>query len=184
MQIEAAVGIPDVKLLRPKKHGDGRGFFSETFRKSLLEEAGIESCYVQDNHSLSARAGTVRGLHFQAPPHGQAKLVRVIRGAILDIAVDLRAGSATYGKHVAVELSAEAWNQIYVPVGFAHGLCTLTADVEVQYKVSAYYAPQSEGGLLWDDPDLGIDWPAVAAHAVLAEKDRSWPTLSELGSPF
>ena len=137
--------IPDVLIIKAKKHGDHRGFFAETFRADAMKEAGADVPWVQDNHSYSAQRNVVRGLHFQRPPTAQAKLLRVIRGAILDVAVDIRAKSPTYGRHVAVELSADNWLQLYVPSGFAHGFCTLTEDTEVLYKVSTPYAPAAEG---------------------------------------
>jgi dTDP-4-dehydrorhamnose 3,5-epimerase len=183
MQIERAE-IADVLLIRPKKHGDQRGFFSETFRASALREHGVDVDWVQDNHSFSAARGVVRGLHFQRPPTAQAKLVRVIRGAILDVAVDIRKGSPTYRRHVAAELSADNWAQMYVPAGFAHGFCTLTPDCEVLYKVSADYAPADEGGVLWNDPDLGIAWPIEAGEATLSPRDREWPRFRDFVSPF
>lgn len=177
MLIERAE-IPDVLVITPVKHGDHRGFFSETFKASVLEEAGVRHTWVQDNHSYSAARGVVRGLHFQAAPFEQAKLVRVTCGAILDVAVDIRTQSTTYGRHVAVELSAENWRQLYVPPGFAHGYCTLTEDTEVLYKVSAPYSPAHEGGLLWNDPDLAISWPIDAADAILTDRDRRWPRFN------
>ena len=176
--------ISEVKVLRPEKHGDGRGFLSEVYNRKALSAAGIEIDFVQDNHSLSARKGTVRGLHFQAPPFAQAKLVRVVRGSVFDVAVDLRRGSATYGRHTSVVLSAEAWNQILIPAGFAHGFMTLEADTEVLYKVSDYYSPEHESGLLWNDPALGIQWPLPAEDVVLSDKDLGHPTLSQLASSF
>ena len=178
------LGIAAVRELRPKKHGDHRGFFSEVYNKHLLAEAGIHIDFVQDNHSLSAEKGTVRGLHFQTPPFAQDKLVRVTRGAVFDVAVDLRRGSPSYGRHASAVLSAEAWNQLFVPIGFAHGFMTLKPDTEVIYKVSRYYAPDHDEGLLWNDPDLGIDWPLGPDMAVLSEKDRSQPRLKEVESPF
>jgi len=183
MLIEPAA-LPDIRVIRPKKHGDARGFFSETFKQSALEEAGIHETWIQDNHAFSKGVGVVRGLHFQAPPFAQAKLLRVTRGAILDVAVDIRGASPTYGRHAAVELSAEAWDQIYVPAGFAHGYCTLTEDTEVLYKVTAPYAPSAEGGLLWSDPALGIEWPIAPEAAILNDRDRVWPNLAALKSPF
>ena len=149
--------MPEVKVASLKKHGDARGFFSETYTYRAFAAAGIADTFVQDNHALSGMPGTVRGLHFQTPPFAQAKLVRVTRGAILDVAVDIRVGSPTYGKHVAITISADAWNQIYIPIGFAHGLVTLEPDTEVLYKVSNYYSPEHDKGLLWNDPVLGID---------------------------
>ena len=147
MQIHPT-SISAVLVLTPRKHGDHRGFFSEVYRKELLSKQGIDVEFVQDNHSLSAEKGTVRGLHFQAPPFAQDKLVRVVRGAVFDVAVDIRPDSPTYGRHVGVVLSAEAWNQVYVPIGFAHGFMTLEPDTEVVYKVSDYYAPDHERGAL------------------------------------
>ena len=183
MQIHPT-SIAAVQVLAPNRHGDYRGFFSEVYNKKALAEAGIDVEFVQDNHSLSAEKGTVRGLHFQSPPFAQDKLVRVVRGSVFDVAVDLRKGSATYGGHVSVVLSAEAWNQLLVPIGFAHGFMTLEPDTEVVYKVSDYYAPDHDHGLLWNDPALGIRWPIAEEEAVLSDKDRVQPTLSELATPF
>ena len=176
--------IPAVKTLVPKKYGDHRGFFSEVYNKQALAEAGIEIEFLQDNHSLSAERGTVRGLHFQIPPFAQDKLVRVVRGAVFDVAVDLRRSSATYGRHVSAVLSADAWNQILVPIGFAHAFMTLEPDTEVIYKVSEYYAPDHDKGLLWNDPALGIAWPISETEAILSDKDRRQPRLAELVTPF
>jgi dTDP-4-dehydrorhamnose 3,5-epimerase len=176
--------IPEVKLLRPPKFADDRGFFSETYSKRALAEAGIDLEFVQDNHTLSLHQGVLRGLHFQIPPFAQHKLLRVIRGAIFDVAVDLRHGSPTFGKHVVETLSAEEWNQILVPVGFAHGFCTLAADTEVAYKMTNYYSPEHERGIIWNDPALGISWPVSEAEAILSDKDRRWPALSALPSFF
>ena len=183
MEIETT-DLEGVVILTPRRFGDERGFFAETWNRARMAEAGIDVDFVQDNHSLSGEVGTLRGLHFQTPPFGQDKLVRVVRGAILDVAVDLRRGSATYGRHVAAEISAEAWNQILVPVGFAHGFVTLTPDVEVIYKVTNYYSPEHDKGLLWSDPALGIDWPLPPGGPVLSEKDKVQPTLAEVGAPF
>ncbi|HKJ87320.1 MAG TPA: dTDP-4-dehydrorhamnose 3,5-epimerase [Gammaproteobacteria bacterium] len=176
--------IPDVKVLRPRVFGDDRGFFSETYNRRALAERGVELEFVQDNHSRSAEEGTVRGLHFQVPPHAQDKLVRVVRGAILDVAVDLRRGSPTCGRHVTTTISAEAWNQVLIPVGFAHGFCTLQAGTEVIYKVTDFYAPDHDRGLRWNDPQLGIDWPVSEDRAVLSEKDRDQPLWTEIETPF
>lgn len=176
--------IPDVLLITPKVHGDPRGAFAETYSRRDLAEAGFDGEFVQDNHSRSAQKGTVRGLHFQLGPHAQDKLLRVIRGTILDVAVDLRAGSPTWGRHVAVELSADNWRQLLVPKGFAHGFQTLTDDCEVLYKVTDYYAPAVEGGLLWNDPALGIDWPLGPEAAVINARDSAWPGLDGVGQPF
>jgi dTDP-4-dehydrorhamnose 3,5-epimerase len=178
-----SLAIPEVRLLSPAKHGDHRGFFSETYSKRAFAAAGIGIEFVQDNHSLSAEAGTLRGLHFQVPPHAQAKLLRVTRGAVFDVAVDLRSGAPSYGRHVSAVISAAAWNQIFIPAGFAHGFCTLEPDTEVLYKVSDFYAPEAERGLLWNDPDLGIDWPEHAG-AVLSARDRDWPRLRDLSRVF
>ena len=178
------LSIPDVKVLTPKKHGDHRGFFSEVYNRRSLTVTGVDIDFVQDNHSLSAEKGTVRGLHFQTPPFAQDKLVRVARGSVFDVAVDLRRGSATYGRHVSVVLSAEAWNQVLVPIGFAHGFMTLEPDTEVIYKVSNYYAPDHDQGLLWNDPALGIAWPIAENEATLSEKDRRQPRFAELVTPF
>ena len=183
MRVEK-LAIPAVKMLTPEKHGDERGFFSEVYSARKCAEAGIDMRFVQDNHSLSAGKGTVRGLHFQTPPFAQDKLVRVVRGAVYDVAVDLREGSPTYGRHVGAVLSAESWNQLLVPIGFAHGFMTLEPDTEVVYKVSNYYAPDHDGGLLWNDPALGIAWPLPEAQAILSEKDRRQPRLSELAGVF
>jgi dTDP-4-dehydrorhamnose 3,5-epimerase len=175
--------IPDVKILRPKKHGDARGFFSETWSRAAMAEAGLDIDFVQDNQSLSATRGTVRGLHFQTPPHAQAKLLRVIRGAVFDVAVDLRRGSPTYGRHASAVISAEEWNQILVPVGFAHGFMTLEPDTEVIYKVSGIYSPANDAGILWNDPDLGIAW-LLDVEATLSDKDRVQPRLRDFETPF
>ncbi len=179
-----ATEFPDVKIIRPKRFGDQRGFFSETYNKRVLAEAGIDLEFVQDNHSLSRAPGTVRGLHFQIFPYAQDKLVRVVRGAVLDVVVDLRKGSPTFGKHVSMVVSAEDWSQIFVPVGFAHGFCTLEPDTEVIYKVTSYYAAKCERGVVWNDPDLGIRWPVIEAEATLSERDRALPRFSELQDTF
>lgn len=149
-----------------------------------MRDAGLDLAFVQDNHSLSADVGTVRGLHFQLPPFAQDKLVRVVRGAIFDVAVDIRRGSPTFGRHVSAIVSAKEWNQILVPIGFAHGFCTIEPDTEVVYKVTNYYSPQHDRGLRWNDPALGIEWPDVAANAVLSERDARQPMWSELTEFF
>jgi dTDP-4-dehydrorhamnose 3,5-epimerase len=172
--------IPDVILLTPKRFEDSRGFFTELYSAKKLEEAGIKDTFVQDNLSLSSRAGTIRGLHYQIAPHAQAKLVRASRGRILDVAVDLRPDSKTYRQHVTTELSAENGVQIYIPTGFAHGFCTLEPETEVVYKVSSYYAPGAEGGVLWSDPALNIDWRLRAEDAILSEKDAKHPLLIDI----
>lgn len=175
-----ATEIEAIKIIRPKRLSDTRGFFSEVFRRDMMEKVGLPTEWVQDNNSFSAARGTIRGLHFQAHPFAQHKLVRVVRGCILDVVVDLRRSSPTYGRHVAVEISAENWHQIFVPIGFAHGFCTLEQETEVLYKVSAPYAPQHDCGLAWNDPDLGIAWPVSARDAILSEKDQRHPRLSDL----
>lgn len=171
--------IPDVKILYPKRFKDARGFFSETYNGEIFKAAGIDMDFVQDNQSLSAEKGVVRGLHYQLPPKAQHKLVRVTSGAILDIAVDIRHGSPTFAKHVAVKLSADDWNQIFVPIGFAHGFATLEPNTEVIYKVSDYYSPSHERGIRWNDPDLKINWGIDELHAVLSERDRKHPLFKD-----
>lgn len=171
--------IPDVKILVPKKHGDHRGFFSETWSRKQLASFGIDAEFVQDNHSMSAKPGVVRGLHYQVGKAAQAKLVRVVRGKILDVAVDIRRGSPTFGQWVGDVLSAENWKQIYVPVGFAHGFAVLEPETEVIYKVTAYYSPADERGILWNDPDLKINWSLLLEQVVLSEKDKKNPRLRE-----
>jgi dTDP-4-dehydrorhamnose 3,5-epimerase len=179
-----ATRIPDVKIIMPQKFGDDRGFFSETYNQLLFAEHGINEEFVQDNQSLSSKAGTLRGLHFQSSPFAQAKLVRVLRGAILDVAVDIRRQSATYGQHVSVELSAQNWRQLLVPVGFAHGFCTLEPDTEVAYKVTNYYASSHDKGIAYDDPDLAIDWRFERSALSLSDKDGHHPSFSELPAYF
>lgn len=180
-----ATAIPNVKIIEPRKFGDHRGFFSETYNKARFDEAmGRDYTFVQDNHSLSATVGTLRGLHFQRLPTPQDKLVRVTRGAVLDVAVDIRHGSPTFGQHVAVELSADNWRQLWVPVGFAHGFITRAPDTEVVYKVTGPYAPDCDGGIIWNDPALGIDWGAGDDGVVLSEKDGKLPTLAALPELF
>lgn len=177
--------IPEVLVIAPRRFTDDRGFFSETWnRRTFREATGIDVDFVQNNHSLSLDAGVVRGLHFQSPPYAQAKLVRVTRGAVFDVAVDIRVGSPTFGQHVAVELSADNWRQLWVPVGFAHGFCTLQRDTEVQYSVTAHYAPEHDAGLAFDDPALRIEWPVAPGRAILSDKDRLHPRLSDLTGHF
>jgi dTDP-4-dehydrorhamnose 3,5-epimerase len=177
------INLLDVKLLKPKRIGDHRGFFAETYSRRIYTEVGVDVEFVQDNHSLSAAAGTVRGLHFQAPPRAQAKLVRCGRGAIFDVVVDIRRGSPTYGKWAGFTLSAENGAQLYIPTGFAHGFVTLEPDSEIVYKCSDYYAPETEGALRWDDPDIGIDWP-IDGDAILSEKDAVASLLADFDTPF
>src|SRR3954452_6074274 len=183
MQVEDTA-IAAVKIITPKKFGDARGFFSEVYSRKAWRELGLDYEFVQDNHSYSAEIGVVRGLHFQTAPFGQDKLVRVARGRVLDVAVDLRQGSPTFGKHVAVELSAANWRQLLVPIGFAHGFCTLEPDCEVLYKVTNIYSPAHDKGLAFDDPALEIDWGVDPTRAVLSDKDRRHPRLADLGAQF
>ncbi len=184
MLLVEPTALPDVKIIQPKRFGDHRGFFSETYSRSAFAEAGITLDFVQDNHSLSAVVGTLRGLHFQAPPFAQDKLVRVPRGRILDVAVDIRASSPDFGKFVAVELSAENWWQLLVPAGFAHGFVTLEPDTEVLYKVNAPYAPEHDRGVAFDDPAIGIDWGFAPEALILSDKDRRHPRLADLPRYF
>jgi dTDP-4-dehydrorhamnose 3,5-epimerase len=176
--------IADVLILTPRRIQDGRGLFCEVYSEQRFAEVGVRAHFVQDNLSVSAQAGTVRGLHFQAPPFAQDKLVRVGRGRILDIAVDIRRSSPTYGRHVSIELSAAKGRQLFVPAGFAHGFCTLEPDTEVLYKVSAPYAASHDRGLAWNDPALAIPWPVTADEAILSDRDQHHPRLAELDSPF
>ena len=176
--------IDAVKILEPRRFGDTRGYFCETWNKARLAAQGINIDFVQDNESSSARVGTVRGLHLQKPPNAQAKLVRVLRGRIYDVAVDLRHASPTYGQHVGVELSSHNGLQLLVPIGFAHGFCTLEPDTVIAYKVSAPYAPQDDMGIAWDDPDLAIAWPVAPGAALLSDKDARQPRLRGLPAIF
>ena len=178
------LGMPGPVLVEARRFGDHRGFFLETYSARDFAALGIMDGFVQDNHSLSARPGTVRGLHFQLPPRAQAKLVRVLRGSILDVAVDLRRSSPGFGRHVAVELSAANARQLYVPAGFAHGFCTLSPDTEVVYKVTALYSKDNDFGLLWNDPALKIAWPVTTEAALLSDKDRMQPRLADLPAHF
>lgn len=172
--------IPDVKIIKPKKHGDHRGFFSEVYNKQIFSEHGIDLDFIQDNQSYSAQAGTLRGLHYQGGEFAQDKLVRCVRGRILDVAVDIRKGSPTFGKWVSAEISAAEWNQILVPVGFAHAILTLVPDTEIIYKVTNYYAPTHDFGIRWNDPDLGIDWGMAESEVVLSDKDKVQPLFKDV----
>ncbi|MEM9420370.1 MAG: dTDP-4-dehydrorhamnose 3,5-epimerase [Planctomycetota bacterium] len=176
--------IPAVKTLRPKRFGDHRGYFAEVYSLPKLLDSGIDLTFVQDNESLSAEQGTVRGLHFQSPPHAQDKLVRCVQGALLDVAVDIRKGSPTFGQHVTAVLSAENGDQLLVPKGFAHGFATLEPNTMVMYKVTDVYAPQCDSGILWKDPALSIDWQTAEGAAILSDKDVKLPLLADLDSPF
>lgn len=170
--------LDGVLEIRPKRFGDHRGFFSEVYNSASFSAAGIETVFVQDNHSFSARKGVLRGLHYQLPPRAQDKLVRVTRGAILDVAVDIRRSSPSFGRWVAVELSAETWNQLLVPKGFAHGFVTLEDNTEVLYKVSDLYAADLDRAIRFDDPSIGIDWPGDVGAFTLSDRDRSSPLLA------
>lgn len=179
MDIEA-LDIADVKLLKVKKFGDSRGFFCEAFTRRMHPDID----FVQDNLSMSNAVGTVRGLHFQSPPFAQTKLVTVVRGAVFDVAVDIRKGSPTYGRWVSAELDADGLNQLLIPAGFAHGFCTLQPDTLLFYKVDAYYAAAHDHGILWNDPALSIPWPVDPAEAILSDKDRRLPRLADIDIPF
>ena len=183
MQVETTA-IPGVLLLKPKRHGDARGFFCETYSQAAFAKAGIDVTFVQDNQSLSRDVGTVRGLHFQAPPFVQAKLVRVVRGRVFDVVVDLRKGSPTFARHASTELDSESGHQLFIPAGFAHGFCTRAADTEVLYKVGAPYDAMAERGLAWNDPDLAIAWPLDGRDAILSDKDRQQPSFAQFETPF
>jgi len=184
MKVES-LAIADVKLLTPRVFADARGWFAETWsERTLASAAGIEAKFVQDNHASSLAQGTVRALHFQRPPMAQDKLVRVVKGSILDVAVDLRRASPTYGRHVSAVLTAASGTQIWVPIGFAHGYVTLEPDTEVIYKVTQYYSPEHDAGIQWDDPALGIAWGITRAQAVLSDKDLRLSPLSALEPVF
>jgi dTDP-4-dehydrorhamnose 3,5-epimerase len=174
-----ALAIPAIKLITPKAHIDRRGSFCETWNQRDLERTGICRNFVQDNHVVSSLAGTLRGLHFQSEPYAQGKLIRVVRGRIFDVAVDLRPRSATFGRWVGKEIDSHGGEQIWIPPGFAHGYCTLEPQTEVIYKVDQYYSPVAEGGICWNDPDVGIDWPDLGAGPTVSSKDRALPTFAE-----
>ena len=176
--------LDGVVALTPRRFADARGFFTETYNARRFAEAGVAVDFVQDNHSFSAKAGTVRGLHFQAPPFAQSKLVRVLRGAVIDVAVDARKASPSYGQWVSVALSAENGKQLFVPRGFLHGFITLTPDTDVAYKVDAFYHKESDGAIKWDDPDLAIDWGPAAKNASLSDKDAAAQSWTAFQSPF
>jgi dTDP-4-dehydrorhamnose 3,5-epimerase len=179
-----SLSIPDVLLITPERFGDHRGYLAETFQAARYAEIGLVGPFVQENQSFSRAKGTVRGLHFQAPPAGQGKLVRCIRGAIFDVAVDIRRGSPTYGRHVSAILTSDNGDQLWVPVGFAHGFCTLEPDCEVLYKTTAYYDRPSERGIAYDDPSLAIPWPVDSGEAILSDKDKDNPSLAALPDYF
>lgn len=173
-----------VKLIKPRRFSDQRGWFAEVYSERNFAEIGVNTRFVQDNQSFSALAGTVRGLHFQGPPHAQAKLVRCIAGCVMDVAVDIRSGSPTFGQWVAAELSAQNGYQLYIPIGFAHGFATLQPNTEIIYKVSDFYAPDCDFGIRWDDPTIAVRWPDLGQAAVISTKDAVLPYLTEIGSPF
>ncbi len=173
------LAIPDVKLLKPKLHRDDRGYVTEIVHEKQMQELGLPIRFMQENQSMSARRNTVRGMHSQKPPHAQAKLVRVLRGRILDVVVDVRPDSPTYGKHIGIELGSEEVEQLFVPVGFLHGFCTLEDHTVVLYKMSNLYAPGSEVGVVWNDPDLGIAWPVQPGQAILSGKDEKLPRFKD-----
>jgi len=175
-----SLAIPEVRVIKAKKFEDARGFFSETYNRKVFAEAGIDLDFVQDNHSRSISAGTIRGLHYQSDPFAQDKLVRVVSGRILDVAVDIRKSSPTFGQWVAAEISADEWNQILVPVGFAHGICTLESDTQVIYKVTNFYSARHDLGIRWNDPDLKIEWPFGPDDVELSEKDRLQPYFKDV----
>lgn len=176
--------IPDVYFITPKKIGDSRGFFMELFRQETFRSQVGDFAFVQENCSMSIESGTVRGLHFQLPPRAQGKLVSCTQGALLDVALDIRTGSPTFGRHVARRLTAQNGEQLWVPPGFAHGFCTLMPNTVISYKLTDYYSPEHDRGLLWNDPALGIDWPVAAEKAILSDKDKAQPRLADLSSAF
>jgi dTDP-4-dehydrorhamnose 3,5-epimerase len=185
MQLDVhSLAIPDVKLIRSPRFSDARGYFCETFQRADFAALGIENDFLQDNQSSSDRPGTVRGLHFQRPPFAQTKLVRVLRGSIFDVAVDLRRSSPSFGMHIAIELSSEGNEQLLIPTGFAHGFCTLEPHTVVFYKVDQVYSAADDGGVNWADPQLRIEWPVASAEVILSEKDRGLPMLADLTSVF
>jgi dTDP-4-dehydrorhamnose 3,5-epimerase len=179
-----ATALPDVRLVVPTRNHDARGYLSEVYRRRDLEAAGLPLDFVLENHLMSERSGTIRGLHFQGPPDAQDKLVRVVRGRALDVALDLRRSSPTFGRHVSAELSAENGHQLLIPKGFAHGFCTLEPHTEVVYKASNYHSPERSYGVLWSDPALGIRWPVDATSAVVSDADRVRPRLCDLPAFF
>jgi dTDP-4-dehydrorhamnose 3,5-epimerase len=183
MKIESTA-IPEVKVITPNKYGDHRGFFSEVYNAKLMAESGITHKFVQDNHSFSQAPFTLRGLHYQKPPFCQTKLVRVLKGSAIDVAVDIRVGSPTFRQYVTVELRADLWNQILVPEGFAHAVLTLEPDTDIFYKVTDHYSPENDRGILWNDPELKIQLPVSPDKVILSEKDRWQPLLKDADNPF
>jgi len=184
MRKVSTISVDLPRLVVPKRHLDDRGWFSEIFNQKRFRDIGITCHFVQDNQSSSKQSGTLRGLHFQLPPVAQAKLIIVVKGRILDVVVDMRRGSPTFGKHVSTELSSETGRQLYIPIGFAHGFLTLQNDVVVMYKASDYYTPSHESGIRWNDPDIAFPWPLKDANLIISDKDRRLPLLKEFASPF
>lgn len=178
------LAIPDVVLIETDRIEDFRGYFAETFRQSLFEDLGIHTAFIQDNQAMSVRPGTIRGLHFQKPPHAQAKLVRALKGALFDVVVDLRKDSETFGQWVGATLTAAGGEQLFVPPTFAHGYCTLEPETEIGYKCDAYYAPDHEGGIHFTDPDIGVDWPVDPEKAFVSDRDMRHPRFRDFDSPF
>ncbi len=178
------LSLPGVILLTPRRFSDSRGYFSETYNERAFQAAGITAKFIQDNQSYSAKRGTIRGLHFQLPPAAQAKLVRVLQGSVYDVAVDMRAGSPTYGRWDGATLTASGGEQLFVPRGFLHGFCTLEPDTMVAYKVDEFYAPASDSGIIWNDPAIGVRWPVAAADVVLSDKDQKLGSFAAFSSPF
>ena len=173
-----------VRIIHTRRFVDERGWFSEVYNRDRFADVGLTLPFVQDNHSMSRAAGVLRGLHFQRPPHAQAKLVRCVRGRIWDVAVDVRSGSPTFAKWVSLELTADEGLQLFLPVGFAHGFLTLEPNTEVIYKTSDVYAPECDDGLIWNDPDIALPWPSVEGGPILSEKDRVLKTVANFDSPF
>jgi dTDP-4-dehydrorhamnose 3,5-epimerase len=174
------LAIPGIKIIKTMKFEDSRGFFSETYSRKTFNDAGVNLEFVQDNHALSKTAGTLRGLHYQGHPFAQDKLVRVVSGRILDVVIDIRRSSPTFGQWLSVEISADEWNQILVPIGFAHGLCTLEPNTQVLYKVTNYYSAAHDFGIRWNDPDLSIRWPFSEEQVELSEKDKKQPLFKDV----
>ncbi len=183
MEIEQTP-LRDLLILTPKRFGDNRGFFCESWNRNTFAQHGLEFDFVQDNHSLSQKTGTLRGLHYQTPPHAQDKLVRCGRGRLFDVAVDIRKGSPTFGKWFGVELSFENGKQLLVPKGFLHGFISLEPDTEIVYKCTDFYAPDCDAAIRWDDPLIGVDWPTGNSQPILSEKDINAPHLADIDSPF
>ena len=183
MEIKATA-LPGVLLLKPRRFADSRGYFVETYNQRILSDAGIGARFVQDNQSFSAKAGTIRGLHFQTPPAAQTKLVRALRGRVFDVAVDLRLGSPAFGRWIGETLTADGGEQLLIPSGCAHAFCTLDDNVEIAYKVDDFYTPKCDGGIIWNDPDIQIVWPVDSASVILSEKDAKLGLFRDFSTPF